>query len=48
MSRTLILVTTGIYIWIAIDQLSKRNYPMFTCYAGYAFANAGLYAMASH
>lgn len=46
MSRPLILVTTGIYLWIAVDQLSKGNIAMFVCYFGYSFANIGLWLMA--
>ena len=46
MSRQLILVTTAIYIWIATDQLSKGKLPLGICYAGYAFANVGLWMAA--
>lgn len=48
MSRELILVTTGIYIWIAVDQLSRGNLAMGICYSGYAFANVGLWLSVSH
>jgi len=32
---------------VALEQLYKGNTPMFVCYIGYAFANIGLYRMAS-
>jgi len=47
MSAWLIAVTGLIYLWVAVDQMIKGNMPMFVCYLGYAFANIGLYRMAS-
>lgn len=43
MSGWLIIVTTVIYAGIAVEQLVKGNIPMAVVYAGYAFANVGLY-----
>jgi hypothetical protein len=47
MSGWLIALTGVIYLWVALEQLYKGNTAMFICYAGYAFANIGLYRMAS-
>jgi hypothetical protein len=47
MSAWLIAVTGLIYLGVALEQLYKGNTPMFVCYLGYAFANIGLYRMAS-
>jgi len=47
MSAWLIAVTGFIYLGVALEQLFKGNIPMFVCYTGYAFANIGLYRMAS-
>ena len=47
MSAWLIAVTGLIYLWVAVDQMIKGNMPMFVRYLGYAFANIGLYRMAS-
>ena len=43
MSGWLIILVTVIYAGIAVDQLFKGNIPMGVVYAGYAFANIGLY-----
>jgi hypothetical protein len=47
MSAWLIALTGLIYLGVAIEQAYKGNIPMFVCYIGYAFANIGLYRMAS-
>jgi hypothetical protein len=46
-SAWLIIVTGLIYTYIAIEQGLKGNIPMFVVYSGYAFANIGLYWMAT-
>ena len=46
MSGWLIILTGVIYAYISIEQGIKGNFPMCYCYAGYAFANVGLYLMA--
>ena len=43
MSGWLIILVTVIYSGIAVEQLFKGNIPMSVVYAGYAFANIGLY-----
>jgi hypothetical protein len=45
-SGPLIILTGAIYAWIAVDQAIKGNPGMATAYAGYAFANAGLWMLA--
>ena len=47
MSGFLIALTGLIYLYIAIEQAIKGNLGMFICYLGYAFANVGLYILAS-
>jgi|11_taG_2_1085331.scaffolds.fasta_scaffold53014_3 uncharacterized membrane protein len=48
MSSILIAVTGVIYLYVGVEQWIKfHNMPMLLTYAGYAFANIGLYAMAS-
>jgi hypothetical protein len=48
MSHNLILITGLIYIWVAIEQgILHKNYGMLITYIGYAFANIGLYMLAS-
>jgi len=47
MSANLIIVTGIIYAYIAIEQAVKGNPGMFICYLGYAFANIGLYLLAT-
>lgn len=47
MSGWLIALTGLIYLYVAIEQGMKGNIPMLICYIGYAFANIGLYMMAS-
>lgn len=46
MSSWLIALTTIIYISISIEQFYKGNHGMGITYAGYAFANVGLFIMA--
>jgi hypothetical protein len=47
MSALLIIVTGLIYAYIAAEQGFKGNMPMAGVYAGYAFANVGLYIIAT-
>ncbi len=47
MSANLIILTGVIYAYIAIEQIFKGNLGMFICYLGYAFANIGLYLLAT-
>lgn len=47
MSGWLIAVTGVIYGYVAIEQGIKGNLGMCLAYAGYAFANIGLYKLAS-
>jgi hypothetical protein len=48
MSHHLILITGLIYLYVALEQLIfHKNYGMLITYVGYAFANIGLYMMAS-
>jgi hypothetical protein len=48
MSGFLIAFTGMIYLYVAIEQLySHKNIGMFIAYLGYAFANIGLYLLAS-
>lgn len=48
MSHHLILITGIIYLYVALEQLIvHKNYGMLITYVGYAFANIGLYMMAS-
>jgi hypothetical protein len=46
LSAWLIIVTGGIYAYIAGEQLLKDNPHMAIVYAGYAFSNIGLYLLA--
>ena len=46
MSSHLIALTGAAYLWVAVEQGYRGNWPMAVCYAGYAFANVGLYLMA--
>ena len=43
MSGWLVALTGLIYAYIAVEQAVKGNTSMTIVYAGYAFANAGLY-----
>jgi hypothetical protein len=48
MSHHLILITGLIYVWVAFEQgILHKNYGMLITYIGYAFANIGLYMLAS-
>jgi len=47
MSAWLIAFTGMIYLWVAIEQGYKGNNGMLIAYLGYAFANIGLYMLAS-
>lgn len=47
MSGWLIAVTGVIYGYVAVEQGMKGNLGMCLAYAGYAFANIGLYKLAS-
>lgn len=47
MSAWLILLTGLIYLYIAVEQGIKGNYGMLIAYLGYAFANVGLYMLAT-
>lgn len=47
MSGWLIALVGLIYLYIAIEQAIKGNLGMFICYLGYAFANVGLYMLAT-
>jgi hypothetical protein len=47
MSGWLIALTGAIYAGVAIEQGLKGNMPMCLTYLGYAFANIGLYKLAS-
>jgi hypothetical protein len=46
MSRPLIILTGLIYAYIAIESYVKGNKPLAVTYAGYAFANYGLWLLA--
>jgi hypothetical protein len=45
MSGNLIILTGVIYAYVAVEQGLKGNMGMLIAYAGYAFANVGLYLM---
>ena len=47
MSAHLIALTGCIYAYVCLEQLYRGNVPMAATYAGYAFANIGLWAMAT-
>tara|TARA_R110000796_G_scaffold176455_1_gene293294 strand:+ start:10573 stop:10767 length:195 start_codon:yes stop_codon:yes gene_type:complete len=48
MSGGLIALTGMIYLYVGLEQYFKfNNVPMLYTYIGYAFANVGLYMMAS-
>jgi hypothetical protein len=46
MSQTLIVITGLIYGWIAAEQSFKGNIAVGMMFAGYAFANIGIYMQA--
>ena len=47
MSGWLIAFCGLIYAWVSIEQAYKGNLGMCIAYAGYSFANIGLYMLAS-
>jgi len=47
MSGWLIAFTGVIYAYVALEQGYKGNIGMLIAYLGYAFANIGLYMLAS-
>lgn len=47
MSGTLIIVTGVIYAIVAVDQFAHGNNGMGIAYLGYAFANIGLWMLAT-
>lgn len=48
MSAWLIAFTGCVYLYVALEQyLIHRNIGMMITYIGYAFANVGLYLLAS-
>ena len=47
MSAWLIALTGAIYLYVALEQGYKGNIGMLIAYIGYAFANVGLYMLAS-
>ena len=47
MSSWLIIATGLAYAYVALEQGLKGNMPMCLTYLGYAFANVGLYKLAS-
>ncbi len=47
MSGPLIILTGFIYAYVAVEQALKGNTGMMFAYAGYAFANIGLYLLAT-
>lgn len=47
MSGPLIALTGLVYAWVAAEQFWLRNYGMATVYSGYAFANVGMWMLAS-
>lgn len=47
MSQPLIILTGLIYAWIALEQAAKGNTPVALMFAGYAFANIGIYMQAA-
>jgi hypothetical protein len=48
MAAPLIAITGLIYAWVAIDLAMRGRYDLATAYAGYAFANVGLYLIAKN
>lgn len=43
MAPSLIALTGVIYLWVAVDLAYRGRWDLATAYAGYAFANVGLY-----
>lgn len=46
MSGWLIALTGAIYAYVSYDMTREGNWGMAIAYAGYAFANIGLYLLA--
>jgi hypothetical protein len=47
MSGNLIAITGLIYLYVAAEQAYRGNVGLALAYSGYAFANAGLYLVAT-
>lgn len=47
MSGWLIAFTGCIYAYVSIEQILKGNFGLGIAYAGYSFANVGLYLVAT-
>ena len=47
MSGWLIALTGCAYLYVSLEQLFKGNYGLGIAYAGYSFANVGLYMLAT-
>ena len=47
MSGWLIAMTGCVYAFVSCEQFIKGNYGLGIAYAGYSFANVGLYMLAS-
>lgn len=47
MSGNLIAITGLIYLYVAAEQAYRGNVGLCIAYAGYAFANVGLYLVAT-
>lgn len=47
MSGPLIAITGLIYLWVACDLAMRGNVGLSIAYLGYAFANVGLYLVAT-
>jgi len=47
MSGWLIAFCGIVYLYVSLEQLYKGNIGMFIAYLGYAFANIGLFILAS-
>jgi uncharacterized membrane protein len=47
MSGPLIALTGLVYAWVAAEQFWRGNYGMATAYSGYAFANVGMWMLAT-
>jgi hypothetical protein len=47
MSSWLIALTGLVYLYVALEQGYKGNIGMSIAYTGYAFANIGLYMLAT-
>jgi hypothetical protein len=47
MSGWLIALTGCVYAYVSLEQFMKGNIGLAIAYAGYSFANVGLYILAS-